>query len=73
LETLEQSTNFRIAVDNVRGYNTDLAARVFRSPLAFRGKLRPEMELCARKSSRARLTQSADEWPWAGEIDQLLL
>lgn len=22
---------------------------------------------------RARLTQSADEWPWAGEIDQLLL
>jgi hypothetical protein len=22
---------------------------------------------------RAPLTQSADEWPWAGEIDQLLL
>ena len=51
LETLEQSTNFRIAADNVRGYSTDLAARVFRSPLAFRGKLRSEMELCARESS----------------------
>jgi len=51
LATLEQSTNFRIAADNVHGYSTDLATRVFRSPLAFRGKLRPEMELCARKSS----------------------
>jgi len=58
---LDESANFQPAADRVRGYRADLAARIFRSPSSFRGKLWPKMELCSRQSSPSRAC-SKREW-----------
>src|SRR5438067_9485211 len=63
METLEQSTNFQNAADNVLGYRRDLAARIFDHLLRSEESYDQKWNYVRDNPVRANLAQSAAEWP----------
>jgi hypothetical protein len=71
METLEQSTNFQNAADSILRYRRDLAARIFRSSFRSEESYDQKWNYVRDNPVRAKLAQSAAEWPFAGEIEAL--